>query len=61
MMDQATSESPTLTVDEAAILLGVSRGSAYEAVHQGEIPSIRIGNRILVLRHALDRKLRGED
>lgn len=38
----------TITVDEAAELLGVSRGSAYEAVRKGEIPTVRIGRRILV-------------
>ena len=39
----------TGTVDEAAEAAGVSRNSAYEAVKKGEIPSIRIGKRILVL------------
>lgn len=47
----------TLTVDEAAEALGVSRGLAYEAVRQGEIPSIRVGRRILVPRQALTRML----
>lgn len=48
----------TLTVEEAATLLGISRAFAYEAVARGEIPSIRIGRRILVpkasLRHLLE-------
>ena len=39
----------TGTVDEAAEAAGVSRNSAYEGVKKGEIPSIRIGKRILVL------------
>jgi excisionase family DNA binding protein len=43
----------TVTVDEAARLLGVSRGSAYEAVRAGTIPSIRVGRRILIPRQAL--------
>ena len=33
----------TLTVEEAAGLLGISRAFAYEAMRRGEIPSIRIG------------------
>lgn len=45
------------TVEQAASLLRISRGSAYEAVGQGEIPSIRIGRRILVPRVALERLL----
>jgi len=44
-----------LTVDEAATLLGISRAFAYEAVNRGEIPSIRIGRRILVPKAALQR------
>jgi excisionase family DNA binding protein len=47
----------TLTVEEAAATLGVSRASAYEAVRRGEIPAIRIGRRVLVPRAALDRLL----
>ncbi len=41
-------EAPTLTVDQAAKILHVSRASAYKAVHSGEIPSIRVGHRVLV-------------
>ncbi len=38
----------TRTVVEAARMLGLSAASAYRAVERGEIPSIRIGGRILV-------------
>lgn len=41
-------ETPTVTVEEAGRLLGVSRGSAYEAAASGELPTIRIGRRLLV-------------
>ena len=47
----------TYTVDEAAELLGIGRNGAYEGVKSGEIPSIRIGKRILVPKVALDRLL----
>lgn len=47
----------TGTVDEAAEVLQVSRNSAYEAVKAGEIPSMRVGGRILVLWGPLMRKL----
>lgn len=59
----ATTGNPgrlTLTVEEAAGLLGISRAFAYEAVRRGEIPSIRIGRRVLVPRVALDRLVSGE-
>jgi excisionase family DNA binding protein len=47
----------TLTVEEAAATLGISRAFAYEAVRRGEIPSIRIGRRVLVPQAALARML----
>jgi excisionase family DNA binding protein len=50
-------ERLTVTVEEAAQVLGISRALAYEAVRRGEIPHIRIGKRILVPRTALDRLL----
>ncbi len=46
-------ERLTLSVPEAADLLGLGRNSVYEAIHQGKIPSIRVGTRILVPRAAL--------
>lgn len=49
----------TYTVDEFAQKLGVGRNTAYEAAHRGEIPTIRIGKRILVPRAAGDRMLEG--
>ncbi len=47
----------TLTVEEAAETLGLSRAFAYDAVRRGEIPSIRIGRRILIPKKALERLL----
>lgn len=38
----------TITVEDAARVLGVSRDVAYRAVESGEIPSLRLGRRILV-------------
>lgn len=50
----------TYTVDQAAELLGIGRNTAYEAVRRGEIPTIKIGRRLLVPRTALERMLAGE-
>jgi excisionase family DNA binding protein len=47
----------TLTISEAAQRLGISRNGAYNAAKLGQIPTIRIGNRILVPVAALDRHL----
>jgi excisionase family DNA binding protein len=38
----------TLTVEQAAKLLGIGRSTAYELVHTGDIPSLRLGRRIVV-------------
>ncbi len=46
-------EPVVFTVEEAAELLRISRGSAYEAVRTGQIPSILIGRRILIPRQLL--------
>ena len=53
-------ERETLTVEQAAKVLGIGRGTAYEAVRAGELPAIRIGKRLVVPRQALDRLLAGK-
>jgi excisionase family DNA binding protein len=47
----------TLSVPEAARLLGVSRMTAYTAIRDGTIPSLKLGRRVLVPRAALERLL----
>ena len=42
-----------LTVFQTSKLLGLSRGATYEAVRTGQIPSVRIGRRILIPRQLL--------
>lgn len=51
----------TLTVPEAAKILGIGKNQAYEAARRGEIPTIKIGKRVLVLAAALERKLEGRE
>jgi hypothetical protein len=46
---------PTVSVERAGQVIGVSRGSAYEGVRRGQIPAIRIGHRLLVPTAALLR------
>ncbi len=48
-----------LSIPEAASRLGIGRNTAYEAVRRGEIPSVRIGGRILVPISALEQLLEG--
>lgn len=47
----------TITVEEAARLLGISRGLAYEMVRIGKIPSVRFGRRLVVPCRALEHLL----
>lgn len=56
---ERTSDRATVTVSEAAGRLGIGRNAAYEAARRGEIPTIRIGKRILVPLAALERLLSG--
>jgi excisionase family DNA binding protein len=53
-MEELMEDCLTLTVDEAAQVLGISRALAYELIARGEIPSLRLGRRIVVPRRALD-------
>jgi excisionase family DNA binding protein len=46
-------ERLTISVEDAARLLGISRGLAYEAARHGELPVIRLGRRLLVPRARL--------
>jgi excisionase family DNA binding protein len=51
---------PTVTVDRAGDVLGISRSTALRKVNSGEIPSIRMGRRILIPSAKLVLLARGE-
>ncbi len=59
-MGQKDTEALVYTVEETRRLLRLSRGSTYEAIRNGLIPSVRIGRRILVPASGLSRLLSGE-
>ncbi len=50
-------ERATLTVPEVARILGLSRNAGYEAAARGDLPTIRLGRRLLVPTAALRRLL----
>jgi excisionase family DNA binding protein len=56
---RSTDDRKTYDIVEAGKLLGISRNQAYEVAHRGEIPTIKIGKRLLVPRAALNRMLDG--
>jgi excisionase family DNA binding protein len=51
---------PTLTVQETADLLGISRWLVQQAVRRGDLPVLRIGRRILIPRARLQSLLVGD-
>jgi excisionase family DNA binding protein len=59
---QPQTERLTLTVDEVAVKLGISRGQAYAAVRADKIPSLKLGvgkqrNRYVIPRAPFERML----
>jgi excisionase family DNA binding protein len=51
-------DRPTLTITEAAKLLGIGRSAAYEAARRGDLPTLSFGRRRVVLSAALEQMLR---
>jgi excisionase family DNA binding protein len=47
-------ERLTMSVEEASEALGISRSLAYELARRGQIPSLRLGRRIVVPVRALE-------
>lgn len=59
MADEADRVRPapplTVSVPEAARMLGIGRSLAYELVNRGEIPRLKFGRRVVVPRAAVER------
>jgi excisionase family DNA binding protein len=53
----ATELPPTISVEHAAKLLGVSRSAAYRAAASGQLPTLAFGRRLLVPTAPLLRML----
>lgn len=56
-MINVAAERLTVSVTEAAEMLGISKSSAYDYVRPGELPAIRMGRRLLVPTKALQSLL----
>ncbi len=50
-------ERLALSIEEAGALLGISRDLAYDLVARRELPSVRLGRRLVVPRRALEEAL----
>ncbi|HEX7513971.1 MAG TPA: helix-turn-helix domain-containing protein [archaeon] len=53
-------EALTLSVEHAARLIGISRSTTYRLVEDGELPAIRVGRRVLILKKPLMQMLEAE-
>ena len=58
-LDNSTSQQPkpstkmTLSVNEAAELIGISRPKVYDLLRDGTLPSIHVGKKIVIPRQAV--------
>lgn len=60
MTDSPTVARRTVTVEEAARMLGIGRSLAFDLARRGELPgAIRLGGRTVVSVAELERALRG--
>jgi hypothetical protein len=50
--------TPTCSVEDAGRALGISRSAAYAAAKSGDLPTLRIGRRLVVPTAELHRMLR---
>jgi hypothetical protein len=59
MTTSARAESEVLTYDvpEAGAMVGLGRNASYEAAKRGEIPTVKFGKRLKVIKIVWDRKL----
>ena len=61
-LDELRSGPPTLSIEQAARYLGVSRGYGYAMARDGRLPTIKLGERrARVPALALLKMLGGED
>ena len=59
ILDRRWDGRSTFDVHETAEILVISLWAPYRAVKTGDIPAARIGKRLVVPRHALEKKLGG--
>jgi excisionase family DNA binding protein len=54
---KTSSERAVYSPEEAGEILGLGRNSTYDAIRRGEIPSLRVGKRILIPKIGIERML----
>jgi len=56
-MSETQCANLVMSVDEAARALQISRNTAFSRIHDGSLPAIRLGRRLLVPRRSIDEML----
>ncbi|MDM5310349.1 helix-turn-helix domain-containing protein [Peribacillus frigoritolerans] len=54
-------ERRTMTVQETAAYLGVSKDLIYNMVKTGELPAVKLGRRILFRKEVLERWMQAQE
>lgn len=54
-------EHPTVSVEQAGMLLGISRGYCYQLARAGELATIELGEKRIRIKSASLLRLLGED
>jgi excisionase family DNA binding protein len=57
MLAEKEPQRRTVTIQQAAKILGIGRDQAYNAARLGQLPVIKIGKRLLVSLPALNRMI----
>ena len=55
---EAVSQREYLSINQTMDYLGVSRMTVHRKMKSGEIPFVRLGGRVLILKHELDKLLK---
>lgn len=48
---------PLLDAEQAGVLLGISKASVYEYVRRGDLPCIKIGRHVRIIKADLEKAL----
>jgi excisionase family DNA binding protein len=57
VLDEKWDGRSSFSVEEAGEIVGLSRASAYNAAKSGELPTVRLGKRLIVPRGMLEELL----
>ena len=61
MQDKARRQKLTYSINEACDVIGVRRDLLYRLINQGELPSLKIGDRRVIRRQALEAFLQASE